>query len=58
MNHWEVLWLGGHLTKKNDHIPLQHHNHTNPAITKIIQSLNSHGHFGHPDYYSAHLVRD
>ena len=34
MNHWEVLWLGGHLTKKNDHIPLQHHNYTNPTTTR------------------------
>ena len=42
---------------KNDHIPLQHHNHTNPTTTKIIQLVSSHGHFGHPGYYSAHPKR-
>ena len=40
--------------KKNYHTPVQQHNHTNPTATKIIQSLNSHGHFGHPRFYSAH----
>ena len=43
--------------KKSDHIPLQHHDHTNPTNTKIIQSLGSHGHFGYSSYYSAHPER-
>ena len=46
----KVLWLGGYLTKKMDHIPMQHHNHTNPTI-KYIQSLSSHDHFSHHGYY-------
>ena len=50
INHREFLWLGSHPTKKNYHLPLQHHYHTNPTTTKIIQSFNSHGHLGHPSF--------
>ena len=57
MNHRDVLWLGGHLAKKSDHITLQQPNHTNPTNTKTIQPLGSHGHFGYRGYYSAHPKR-
>ena len=52
-----IRWLGGHIMIKNDHIPPQHHNHTNLTTTKFIQLLNSYGHFDHPGHYNAHPER-
>ena len=39
--------------KISDHIPLQHHSHTNPTNIKVTQSLKSFGHSGYFGYYGA-----
>jgi hypothetical protein len=51
------MWTMVSISKKSDHIPLQHYNHTNPTNAKIIQSLSSHGYFGYLGYYNAHPKR-